>query len=117
MNAKKRPAIDLDAIDDKKLSEISASDFLTALNAGGLTAAAGFHVWPEKKKVELLIGPENFGGIRVGDLLKGFREKKKAELEKYPGSELVVDPQKYLVDPAFIRQLGTVIADQLRTLG
>src|SRR5438477_12102773 len=111
MNAKKRPAIDLDAIEDKKLSEISAADFLTALNAGGLTAAAGFHVWPEKKKVELFVGPENFGGVRVGDLFKGIREKKKVELEKYPGAELVADPQRYAVDPAFIRQLGTAIAD------
>jgi hypothetical protein len=115
MTTEKKAAIDLDAIADKKLSEISAADFLTALNNGGVSAAAGFKVWPEKKKVELFIGPENLGGLSAGGLLNGIREKKKVELEKFPGPETVVDPQSYVVNPAFVQQLGAVIAEQLKT--
>jgi len=119
----KRAAIDLDAIGEKKLSEISAADFLTALNAGGVSFQAHHRIWPEKKKVELWVEPENLGGVRVGDLVNVIRaEKKKVELEKNPAAEIVkevgvenvTNPRDLLRDPDFIGQVAREVANQLR---
>ena len=119
----KRAAIDLDAIGEKKLSEISAADFLTALNAGGVSFQAQQRIWPEKKKVELWAEPENLGGVRAGDLLNALKvEKKKVELEKNPATEMVkpigienvTNPRDLLRDPDFIGQVAREVANQLR---
>jgi hypothetical protein len=87
MSERKRAAIDLEKIAEKELDQISASEFLSALNAGGLSVR-DLTVWPEKKKVELWVEPENFNRIRVRDVIITIRnEKKKVELEKQPGTE------------------------------
>ena len=85
----KKAAIDLDNIGEKTLNEISAADFLNALNAGGV-ALQNITLWPEKKKIELYVEPENLGKINVRDVIIRIRaEKKKLELEKMPGFEQV----------------------------
>jgi hypothetical protein len=85
MSGEKRAAIDMDAIGDKPLGELSAADFLAALDAGGMSLHH-LAVWPEKKKVELWTEPEDFGRVRVGDLVNVIRgEKKKVERELPPG--------------------------------
>jgi len=110
---------------EKNLDEISAADFLSALDAGGLSVYS-LRIWPEKKKVELLTEPERFTGIKAGALLKGLAEKKKVELEKLDPSEAVVnpkragrevdfDPRDVLRDPVFISEVAREIAAQLRT--
>src|SRR5918997_328822 len=97
-DAQKRAAIDLDEVADKRLSEISAAEFLQALEqvqAGGqattstdatvgdvLAGAAAGRWWgggglPEKKKVE----QENAAAEKLPEQ---FPEKKKVELEKAP---------------------------------
>ena len=123
MSTEKRASIDLDAIGQKKLSEISAADFITALNAGGISLQAHHRIWPEKKKVELWVEPENLGGVSVGDLLNVVRaEKKKVELEKPPTAEIfksvgvenVTNPRDLLRDPEFISQVAREVANQLR---
>ena len=94
----KKAAIDLDNLGEKTLSEISAADFLTALNAGGV-ALQGVTVWPEKKKLELYVEPENLGKVNVKDVIIRIRaEKKKLELEKMPGFEHWRDPRDFLYD-------------------
>jgi hypothetical protein len=93
MEQKKKAAIDMDAIEKKRLDEISAADFLSALNAGGI-ALDHLTVWPEKKKVELWREPESYGEINVADIIARIRaEKKKIELEKFPGFETWRDPR------------------------
>jgi hypothetical protein len=82
MAAPKRAAIDDDGLEDRPLSELSAADFLTALNQRGLVGH--LVVWPEKKKVELYLEPENLSKLNLGrlvDILRG--EKKKRELEPW----------------------------------
>jgi hypothetical protein len=75
----KQAAIDMDSLGDKQLDQVSAADFLRALSAGGLSMT-----WPEKKKVELFVEPENVGRVRVRDLIAVIRaEKKKRELEPF----------------------------------
>lgn len=122
MSDEKHAAIDLDKAGDRKLNEINAADFLTALNSSGLSVAA-YTVWPEKKKIELFLGPENIGGIRVRDLFKGIREKKKVELElppKHWRSEIyqkltpegIPDPR--IPDPTLIRQIAVEVAEILK---
>ena len=64
----KQAAIDMDSLGDKQLDQVSAADFLRALNAGGLSLTQYMTVWPEKKKVELFVEPENVGRVRVRDL-------------------------------------------------
>ena len=77
----KKAAIGLDKIGNKKLSEISAADFLDALNSSGVTTQA-LAVWPEKKKLELHFEPENTGKLVIKDLINIIRgEKKKREYE------------------------------------
>src|SRR5918997_78395 len=97
-DAQKRAAIDLDEVADKRLSEISAAEFLQALEqvqAGGqptssadatvrdvLGGAAAGQWWgggglPEKKKLER----EKFAPEKLPEQ---FPEKKKVELEKAP---------------------------------
>jgi hypothetical protein len=90
-DAQKRAAIDLDEVAGKRLSEISAADFLQALEqvqvsgesttsaeatvGDVLAGAAATQRWgggfPEKKKVEL-----------EKTSMEGLPEKKKVELEK-----------------------------------
>lgn len=100
MAQNKKAAIDIDAIGDKRLSDISAADFLSALQAGGL-ASQHLYVWPEKKKFELWVEPENdfLGGINVRDFFEQMRkEKKKLELEKFPGFENWRDPRDFVYE-------------------
>ncbi len=123
MDEERQAAIDLDELGERTLSDLSAADFLAALNAGGVSAQQ-FRVWPEKKKVELWTEPENFGRIRLRDFVVGLREKKKVELEKdmrpefnipkRAGDEVMRDPRDILRDPEFIGQLADVVANQLR---
>jgi hypothetical protein len=109
MNERKA-AIDLEAIESKTLDSISAADFVSALTGAGTTGAQALRVWPEKKKVELFVEPENAGKITVGGLLKGVREKKKVELEKPVGSEFeLINPKDLVTNPAF-REAVTIVA-------
>jgi hypothetical protein len=94
----KKAAIDLDKLGEKKLADVSAADFLTALDAGGIELRH-FTVWPEKKKVELWQEPENYGRISVKDIVIRIQvEKKKVELEKFPGGETWRDPRELTYD-------------------
>jgi hypothetical protein len=109
---KKTPAFDPDAIRSKSLDQVSASDLLQALQHGGV-GIGHLTVWPEKKKYELWVEPENLGKVDVGrliDILRG--EKKKVELEKYPGLEGWRDPFGAVVNPPDLRldQLADRIA-------
>jgi hypothetical protein len=118
----RKPAIDIDQIADKTLAEVSAADFLQALSTDAVLAGPVLKFWPEKKKYELYLEPEGNRGIRIKDLLKGAREKKKVELEKPPGTEFehkmahedVVDPRVVLRDPTFIRELAREVAAHLK---
>lgn len=95
----KQAAFDLDEIRGQNLEKISAADLLQALHHGGLHVGH-LTTWPEKKKYELWVEPENFGEIEVGrliDILRG--EKKKVELEKFPGLERFRDPREGFIDP------------------
>lgn len=111
MVSEKRAAIDIDEVGEKQLGEISAADFLQALDAGDLSIT----LWPEKKKVEYWPEPENWEPVRVIDILDVLRkEKKKLELEKYPGFERVIDP---LGNIPYERLLDRVVRDVEDKLG
>lgn len=126
MGKERKAAIDLEQIGEKSLDEINAADFLSALNAGGLTPLRALRIWPEKKKVELWSEPENVGGASVKDVINVLGEKKKLELEKDPrvedwvaskpavAPELEIDPRQLIRDPEFIRELAREVAGQLR---
>ena len=69
---------------EQPIKEINVSQFLEALDAGGYSVKH-LTVWPEKKKVELHVQPENDGEIKLGDLLDKLQnEKKKYEEETEP---------------------------------
>jgi len=108
--AEKRAAIDVEKIMDSPLSQISAADFLTALSHDRVSASYLVH-WPEKKKYELLVEPENVGHINLGrliDILRG--EKKKVELEKDPSSEIFrkLQVEDIWEDPRQWREIGSL---------
>jgi hypothetical protein len=107
---------------EKTLKEISAADFLTALNASGPSPLQNIHMWPEKKKVEYEIEPTGLANIKLGVILNVLCEKKKLEFEKdfraesplKLSAENVFNPGSILGDPAFINQLAGSIAAQLK---
>jgi hypothetical protein len=86
----KLAAISMDEIGERTLGEISAAEFLSALDGEGV-ALDSLATWPEKKKKELWEDTENYKVVRaidIRDVLVGIRtEKKKVELEKHPGTE------------------------------
>ena len=112
-------AIDLEAIESRTLDSISAADFITALSGAGTIGAQALRAWPEKKKYELFLEPENAGKVTVGGLMKGVREKKKVELEKdlrtevltkLPGGAFeLINPKDLVTNPAF-REAVTIVA-------
>lgn len=82
MARERKAAID-EEFADRALGDMSAADFLTVLNRQGLISH--LVVWPEKKKVELYLEPENLGKVNLGRLIDIIRgEKKKRELEWDP---------------------------------
>lgn len=76
----KKAAIDLDDIQEKSLSDVSAADFLSALSNSGVKGLTVMRIWPEKKKLELLLEPEFSPTITVGRLVDRLTEKKKYSL-------------------------------------
>jgi hypothetical protein len=122
MPAERKASIDPNALEGKTLDQITAADFLSALETTGLSAVQALRVWPEKKKVELWNEPEHYNKVSVGDILTVIRaEKKKYEFEKSPWMERfkqlgedVVDPRDYLRDPVVIDQIAHEVARQLR---
>ncbi|MEM8950336.1 MAG: hypothetical protein AAGA21_04690 [Pseudomonadota bacterium] len=109
--AGKKAAIDPDKLRDTKLADMSASDFLQMLDASEI-AVQGLSIWPEKKKVELLVEPENFGKLRWRDfediIVRWRGEKKKVELEPF----LPIDPRVSIPDTV-IDQLAERIEARL----
>jgi len=118
----RRAAIDLEALENKTLDSLSAADFLTALSGAGAIGAQAIRFWPEKKKYELYLEPENLGKVTVGGIFTRVREKKKIELEKdvrteyvhkQPGPELDwLNVEDLVTNPAF-RQAVTTIAREV----
>ncbi|MGL4961042.1 MAG: hypothetical protein ACRC67_07400 [Inquilinus sp.] len=116
----RKAAIDLDDIQEKPLGEVSAADFLSALSNSGVRGVTVMRVWPEKKKLELLLEPEFSSGLTVGRLVDRLTEKKKYELEKAFPSEIHkrvgtegewVDPRQFIVDPV---EIAREVARQLK---
>jgi hypothetical protein len=119
-------AIDLEAIESRTLDSISAADFVTALAGAGTIGAQALRTWPEKKKYELFVEPENAGKVTVGGLLKGVKEKKKVELEKdlrsevykLPGAEVeFLNPKDLVINPAFREAVAIVARDVVAQMG
>lgn len=97
--AKKQAAIDADQLRQTPLSDLTADRFLEALTRE--RAVQYLPYWPEKKKYELYVEPENLGGIRLDRLLDILRgEKKKVEYEVPPWFDLPFRDRLYdnLVD-------------------
>jgi hypothetical protein len=109
-NPKKRAAIDLEEIRQTPVGQLTADKFLAALEEEKALSLLPY--WPEKKKYELWVEPENIGVIpfeRIIDILKG--EKKKVEYEfEFPFDRLR-DPQSY---DALLNRLTLDIESRLR---
>lgn len=87
MEQTKKAAIDIDQIRKKDAHEVSAADFLAALEQANVSIQRLVGL-PEKKKVELWVEPEDPPNITVGGIIDWIRtEKKKVELELPPDFE------------------------------
>lgn len=96
MNERKA-AIDFEKLASKKLSEVSAKDFLDALQAQKLLGSIG--VIQKDKRVEYILEPERVPDIDVKTLIEVVRDRKKwLELEKFPLSEGFVHPAELYMD-------------------
>ncbi len=106
----RKAAIAKDDLSDKTLDQVSAAEFLSALDRNSVSIT----VWPEKKKLELYTEPENWGRFRFRDVFDVITsEKKKYELEKLPGFERVRDPIGERVNPAIYDRLADQIAERI----
>lgn len=84
MAGQSKAAIDLDAVLDRPLGDLSAADFIQVLNHPKLSHA-GLGIIADKKKYELWVEEGSIVRISVGELLKKLRgEKKKVEYELPP---------------------------------
>jgi hypothetical protein len=127
MAEERKAAIDLDAIQDKPLDSLTAADFLNALGRTGTVGVQAMRFWPEKKKYELYVEPENLGRITMGGLIRGLREKKKVELEKEPRTEIVhkapgsefewLDPRDLVINPAFRDAVTNIVQEVVGQMG
>jgi hypothetical protein len=87
MEKAKKAAIDIDQVRSKTIQEVSAADFLAALEEADVSVQQLVGL-PEKKKVELWVEPEDPPSLTTGDLIDWIRaEKKKVELEVPPDFE------------------------------
>jgi hypothetical protein len=78
-------AIDMDSVLDRPLAELSALEFIQALNHPRF-ASPSLGIIADKKKYELWVEEGTLGRYRLGDILQKLRgEKKKVELEIQPG--------------------------------
>src|SRR5262245_40090992 len=126
MAIERKAAIDLEAIESKTLDSVTAADFISALGSAGSVGAQALRFWPEKKKYELYLEPENAGKVTIGGLLKGVREKKKVELEKDPRTEVYkeigaeyqrINPEDLVTNPAFRQAVAAIAKDVVAQLG
>jgi len=108
--AKRKAAIKPEIFGNKRLSEISAADFLEALNGGGKTGASAMRIWGGKKLAEYWVEPENGGG----GLPEVWNRKKWLEREKAPIMEAVTDIRDLIRDPVFIKEMATAVAAELK---
>jgi hypothetical protein len=77
-------AIDVDSLLDRPLAELSAMEFIQALNHPKY-ASPSLGLIADKKKYELWVEEGVLGRYRLGDILQKLRgEKKKVELEVGP---------------------------------
>ena len=123
----RKAAIDLDALESKTLDSLSAIDFLNALASTGSIGVQALRIWPEKKKYELFVEPENLGKATLGGLFRGIREKKKVELEKDPRTEVLqksnavefefFNPKDLVTNPAFREAVTTIVREVATQFG
>ena len=115
MDESKSAAIDFEKLSSKKLSEVSAKDFLDALQGQSLLGAAG--LIKKDKRVERLLEPERIPDIDVKSIIEIIRERKKwLEYEKFPGVESFQDPRD-VYSETLVDQIARRVVDRLETRG
>lgn len=115
----KQAAIPADVL-ERRLDELSAADFLTALGEAKL-GQPELGILADKKKYELWVEETPIQKIPLKDLIERLRgEKKKLELEKPArweylkrAVELEIDPREVFRDPAVIEEIATQVAAKL----
>jgi hypothetical protein len=120
----KQAAIDVDEVAERPLSEVSGADLLSALSISG-GGISSLMVWPEKKKVELWVEPENFGKVRVVDIIRVIRvEKKKRELELPWFNRFDPEPWANQIEPhphpsyaSLVEDVARVVESRMRGVG
>jgi hypothetical protein len=97
MGDEKQAAIDFEKLSSKKLSEISAKDFLDGLQNQGLLGSVG--LIKKDKRVEYLLEPERLPDLDFKSLIEVIKDRKKwVEREKYPLGEVLTDPFDLVAD-------------------
>lgn len=118
--APRRTAINPDERLSLPLGEITAADFLVALNSPSLDRY-GLSLVADKKKYELWTDESGLPKLSIWELIERLRgEKKKLELEKMPLEYQVkkyredfIDPREVLRDPVVIEEIAAKVAEKL----
>jgi hypothetical protein len=115
----KRSAIPPDELLERPIEELSAAEFIYALNHPDLDQTA-VRLLPDKKKYELWVEETDVTKLTPRDLIDRLRnEKKKYELEppvilKPPPPEYDLSRLNPLNDPPFLEALAARVAEKLK---
>ncbi|MDH3473002.1 MAG: hypothetical protein OEM59_04865 [Rhodospirillales bacterium] len=103
----------IDKVMHANLNDVTAVQFLEALNAQGMTLVA------KDKRVEYWTEPERVvPSVSIEAVIEKFKNRKKwYEREKFPGFERHSDVLDIVSNPALLNRLADVVAQRIQQAG
>jgi hypothetical protein len=113
----RRSAIPPDELLERPIEQLSAAEFISALNHPDLDQTA-VRLLPDKKKYELWVEEIDVTKLTTRALIDRLRnEKKKAELE-VPTKRLIEvnepDPRTFVISPVLVEAIAERVAERLQ---
>ena len=113
----RRSAIPPDELLERPIEQLSAAEFISALNHPALDQAA-VRLLPDKKKYELWVEEVDVTKLTTRDLVDRLRnEKKKVEIELTTKRVTEIDepdPRTFLISPVVIEAIAERVAERLQ---
>jgi hypothetical protein len=113
----RRSAIPPDELLERPIEQLSAAEFISALNHPALDQAA-VRLLPDKKKYELWVEEIDVTKLTTRDLVDRLRnEKKKVEIELTIKRVTEVDepdPKNLLISPVLVEAIAERVAERLQ---
>jgi len=113
----RRSAIPPDELLERPIEQLSAAEFISALNHPDLDQAA-VRLLPDKKKYELWVEETDVTKLTTRDLVDRLRnEKKKVEIELTVKRQVEIDepdPKSFVISPDLVEAIAERVAERLQ---